>query len=182
MQSLFGGALACSLPAGSWFDVSQVRPSVPDNQEVFALEGSDRNQALIVEIVEYAAAKDVESALFYFADLEEQVGLGQGSSDIDFAPAEVRLTSDAAYAACVSGIQQTAPHSTRVTLGLVRLPQYDTDILFTLSSSLDSSASGPLDTGTGAAAAMVSVLQSLRVIDAGLFSAGDGASSPKSNA
>lgn len=172
---LFGGALSCDLPppAARWFDVSRTRPAVPDNQEVFVLDDSDAS--LIVEILERADVADDGALAFLFDDLAEQAGAAPGAVvDAPASGVDAPRCPEAAYVACLSGVQRSPPPrgAVRVTLGLVRLAQHSADVLVSLSAGLEGGC--PLAGAEAARTAMTALLKSFSVVNAGLLFADPG--------
>jgi hypothetical protein len=158
-QALFGGALECRFPEGPWRDVSDLRP-VPDNQEVFTLQ----NTSIVIEIVERADVIDADVAAYYWQDLSEQVGAaGSPGTIVDRGPVVLAPRCSVAFAGIVSGTHAQERITTRVSLGVVRLPQFEADILFTQTSPLE-------DVSALDAVAIVStLLETFCVLDPSIF-------------
>ncbi|XP_023048922.2 ran guanine nucleotide release factor [Piliocolobus tephrosceles] len=135
---LFGGAFSAILPTGA-IDVSDLRP-VPDNQEVFCHPVTD--QSLIVELLELQAHVQGEAAARYHF---EDVGGVQGARAVHVESVQPLGLENLALRGCcqeawvVSGKQQIAKENQQVakdvTLhqALLRLPQYQTDLLLTFN-------------------------------------------------
>ncbi|KAM5149601.1 ran guanine nucleotide release factor [Callospermophilus lateralis] len=135
---LFGGAFSSILPPGA-IDVSDLRP-VPDNQEVFCHPVTD--QSLIVELLEFQAHVLGEAAARYHF---EDVGGVQGARAVQVESVQpLNLENLALRGYCqeawvLSGKQQVAKENQQVAkdvtlnLALLRLPQYQTDLLLTFS-------------------------------------------------
>ncbi|XP_047564421.1 ran guanine nucleotide release factor isoform X4 [Lutra lutra] len=128
---LFGGAFSAALPPGA-LDVSDLRP-VPDNQEVFCHRVTD--QSLIVELLELQAhVQGEEAARYHFED----VGGVQGARAMQVDNAQPLVLENLALRNCcqeawvLSGKQQVAKDVT-VHQALLRLPQYQTDLLLTFN-------------------------------------------------
>ncbi|XP_037349759.1 ran guanine nucleotide release factor isoform X2 [Talpa occidentalis] len=128
---LFGGAFSATLPAGA-IDVSDLRP-VPDNQEVFCHRGTD--QSLIVELLELQAHVQGEAAARYHF---EDVGGVQEARVVQVEAVQPLLLEKLALRDCcqeawvLSGKQQVAKNVT-LHQALLRLPQYQTDLLLTFN-------------------------------------------------
>ncbi|XP_077022040.1 ran guanine nucleotide release factor [Tamandua tetradactyla] len=137
---LFGGAFSAMLPLGA-IDVSDLRP-VPDNQEVFCHRETD--QSLIVELLELQAHVQGEAAARYHF---EDVGGVQGARAVQVEAVQRLPVENLALRNCcqeawvLSGKQQVAKENQQiakdVTLhqALLRLPQYQTDLLLTFNHS-----------------------------------------------
>ncbi|XP_008059325.1 ran guanine nucleotide release factor isoform X1 [Carlito syrichta] len=135
---LFGGAFSTILPPGA-IDVSDLRP-VPDNQEVFCHPMTD--QSLIVELLELQAHVRGEAAARYHF---EDVGGVQGARVVQVESVQPLSLENLALRGCcqeawiLSGKQQVAKENQQVakdvTLhqALLRLPQYQTDLLVTFN-------------------------------------------------
>ncbi|CAO2643721.1 Ran guanine nucleotide release factor [Lemmus lemmus] len=128
---LFGGAFSAILPPGA-IDVSDLRP-VPDNQEVFCHPVTD--QSLIVELLELQAHVRGEAAARYHF---EDVGGVQGARAVHvFSVHPLCLENLSLRGSCqdawfLSGKQQVAKDVT-LHQALLRLPQYQTDLLLTFN-------------------------------------------------
>ncbi|XP_004604895.1 ran guanine nucleotide release factor isoform X1 [Sorex araneus] len=135
---LFGGAFSATLPAGA-IDVSDLRP-VPDNQEVFCHRVTD--QSLIVELLELQAHVQGEAAARYHF---EDVGGVQEARVVHVEAVQPLLLESLALRGCcqeawvLSGQQQVAKENQQVAKNvtlhqaLLRLPQYQTDLLLTFN-------------------------------------------------
>ncbi|XP_066220933.1 ran guanine nucleotide release factor isoform X2 [Saccopteryx leptura] len=135
---LFGGAFSATLPPGA-INVSDLRP-VPDNQEVFCHRMTD--QSLIVELLELQAhVRGEEAARYHFED----VGAVQEARTVQVETVQALLLENLALrgyceeAWVLSGTQQVAKENPQVAkdvtlhLALLRLPQYQTDLLLTFN-------------------------------------------------
>ncbi|KAM9749849.1 RANGRF [Cervus elaphus hippelaphus] len=135
---LFGGAFSATLPPGA-IDVSDLRP-VPDNQEVFCHRVTD--QSLIIELLELQAhVQGEEAARYHFED----VGGVQEARAVQVETVQPLVLENLALRGCcqeawlLSGQQQVAKENQQVakyvTLhqALLRLPQYQTDLLLTFN-------------------------------------------------
>ncbi|KAM8813805.1 ran guanine nucleotide release factor [Rhynchonycteris naso] len=135
---LFGGAFSATLPPGA-INVSDLRP-VPDNQEVFCHRVTD--QSLIVELLEFQAhVQGEEAARYHFED----VGAVQEATTVQVETVQALLLENLALrgyceeAWVLSGTQQVAKENRQVAkdvtlhLALLRLPQYQTDLLLTFN-------------------------------------------------
>ncbi|CAG5862565.1 unnamed protein product [Menidia menidia] len=139
-RPLFGGALSAVVPPGA-LDVSELR-DIPDNQEVFAHRHTD--QSLIVELLEYQAqVSDQEAARYHFEDIAgSNKALGPGgfqvAAVVEVPKPELSL-SECSCAWVLTGSQQVskfneeATNGVAVGLGLLRLPQFSTDLLVTFN-------------------------------------------------
>lgn len=135
---LFGGAFSAVLPPGA-IDVSDLRP-VPDNQEVFCHPVTD--QSLIVELLELQAHVCGEAAARYHF---EDVGGVQGARSQQVESVQSLGSENLALRSCcpeawvLSGKQQVAKENQQVAKdvavhqALLRLPQYETDVLLTFN-------------------------------------------------
>lgn len=135
---LFGGAFSAILPRGA-IDVSDLRP-VPDNQEVFCHPVTD--QSLIIELLELQAHVQGEAAARYHF---EDVGGVQGARSVHVLSVQPLCLENLSLRGCcqdawfLSGKQQVAKENQQVakdvTLhqALLRLPQYQTDLLLTFN-------------------------------------------------
>ncbi|XP_055971093.1 ran guanine nucleotide release factor isoform X2 [Sorex fumeus] len=135
---LFGGAFSATLPAGA-IDVSDLRP-VPDNQEVFCHRVTD--QSLIVELLELQAHVQGEAAARYHF---EDVGGVQEARVVQVEAVQPLLLESLALRGCcqeawvLSGQQQIVKENQQVAKNvtlhqaLLRLPQYQTDLLLTFN-------------------------------------------------
>jgi hypothetical protein len=174
MQRLFGGALECSLPFdGTWVDVSDALP-VPDNQECFQLGPA----TLVIEIVEWADIDDATAPAYYWKDLLEQTGASEmPGTTLEVMPGPALSLAHELMKHCTGGIAsglhavRRSDTSTgaetvlRATLGVIRLPDFQADVLFTLTDISESAiAAAP-----PAVAAISSVLSSFQIIDPTLF-------------
>jgi hypothetical protein len=79
---LFGGAIGCTLPS-HWRDVSTIR-QVPDNQEVYQDCTEQTGAVMVVEILQYQDdVKNDDAARFFFGDLADSNGCGDGDSILE---------------------------------------------------------------------------------------------------
>lgn len=156
-RPLFGGALSAVFPHSAT-DISELR-EIPDNQEVFAHAHTD--QSLIVELVEYQAqVADQDAARYHFEDIAgSNKAVEPGAMEVSCVEAlpasELRL-SDCSCAwtltgtQCVSKFNEEARNTVTLHLGLLRLPQFSTDVLITFndpqSISPDSSSASAVET------------------------------------
>ncbi|XP_049492938.1 ran guanine nucleotide release factor isoform X1 [Panthera uncia] len=135
---LFGGAFSATLPPGA-IDVSDLRP-VPNNQEVFCHRVTD--QSLIVELLEQQAhVQGEEAARYHFED----VCGAQEARAVQVETVQPLFLENLALRGCcqeawvLSGKQQVAKENQQVAKdvtvhqALLRLPQYQTDVLLTFS-------------------------------------------------
>ncbi|XP_012868841.1 PREDICTED: ran guanine nucleotide release factor isoform X2 [Dipodomys ordii] len=147
---LFGGAFSVILPPGA-IDVSDLRP-VPDNQEVFCHPETD--QSLIVELLELQAHVQGEAAArYHFEDVGwvQEARIQQVESVQPLTLENLALRGCCQEAWLLSGKQQITKGSQQVakdvTLhqALLRLPQYQTDLLLTFNQppSENRSSLGP---------------------------------------
>ena len=154
---LFGGALSAVVPHSAT-DISELR-EIPDNQEVFAHSHTD--QSLIVELVEYQGqVPDQESARYHFEDIAgSNKALEPGAFEVTSVVAVPRsdLSLSECSSAwmltgiqCVSKFNEEARNTVTLHLGLLRLPQFSTDVLITFndpqSISPDSSSAAAMGT------------------------------------
>ncbi|XP_059197279.1 ran guanine nucleotide release factor [Centropristis striata] len=137
---LFGGALSAVLPHSAK-DVSELR-EIPDNQEVFAHQHTD--QSLIVELVEYQGqVADQDAARYHFEDIAGsnkalEPGAFEVTTVVSLSKSELSL-SDCSSAwmltgtQCVSKFNEEARNTVTLHLGLLRLPQFSTEVLITFN-------------------------------------------------
>ncbi|XP_070688649.1 ran guanine nucleotide release factor [Pempheris klunzingeri] len=154
---LFGGALSAGLPHSAT-DISELR-EIPDNQEVFAHAHTD--QSLIVELVEYQGqVAEQDAARYHFEDIAGsnkalEPGAFEVTSVVSVPKCELSLT-DCSSAWMLTGTQRVskfneeARNTVTLHLGLLRLPQFSTDVLITFndpqSISPDSSSAASVGT------------------------------------
>ncbi|KAG9351695.1 hypothetical protein JZ751_022946 [Albula glossodonta] len=183
VQHLFGGALSAVIPHSAK-DISEVR-EIPDNQEVFAHKLTD--QSLMVDLLEYQShVEDGEAARYHFEDLagSNEASSPGSSKVIHVQPLpKSQLSLQECSSAflltgtqCISKFNEEAKNVVNIHLGLFRLPQFSTDILVTFNdpvsiSPLSSSAAGDstVITAPWTAQDFLQVLQSLRLLDPGVF-------------
>ncbi|KAM3620186.1 uncharacterized protein V6R79_019479 [Siganus canaliculatus] len=179
---LFGGALSAVLPH-SIRDISELR-EIPDNQEVFAHAHSD--QSLIVELVEYQGqVADQDAARYHFEDIATsnkalETDAFEVTSVVPLPKSEL-LLSDCSSAwmltgtQCVSKFNEEARNKVTLHLGLLRLPQFSTDILITFNDpqaiSPESSSAVAVEPHTvlWTLQDFQRLLQTLTLHDSGLF-------------
>eukprot|EP00516_Mucochytrium_quahogii_P000617 CAMPEP_0203757484 /NCGR_PEP_ID=MMETSP0098-20131031/10521_1 /ASSEMBLY_ACC=CAM_ASM_000208 /TAXON_ID=96639 /ORGANISM=" , Strain NY0313808BC1" /LENGTH=171 /DNA_ID=CAMNT_0050649701 /DNA_START=1011 /DNA_END=1523 /DNA_ORIENTATION=+ len=140
-RELFGGAITGVLPE-SLQDISQVR-EVPDNQEVFSDQDSDRS--VIVEILEYEKGQSNENAARYFfedlAQANESVENKVEHVELDVALEGLGL-KEGVFVSVLVGTQRVAKfhekalNTVRVFLCTVRLAKQETDILIMLNAPI----------------------------------------------
>ena len=139
-RALFGGALSAVIPHSAT-NVSELR-EIPDNQEVFAHAHTD--QSLIVELVEYQGqVADQDAARYHFEDIAGgNKALEPGASEVTAVVAlqkpELSLSECSCGwmltgTQCVSKFNEEARNTVTVHLGLLRLPQFSTDVLVTFN-------------------------------------------------
>ncbi|XP_055364087.1 ran guanine nucleotide release factor [Betta splendens] len=156
-RPLFGGAMSAVVPHSAT-DVSDLR-EIPDNQEVFAHAHTD--QSLIVELVEFQAqVADEDAARYHFEDIAgTNKALEPGAFEVNgvvaVSASELCLSEcNTAWmltgTQCVSKFNEQARNTVTLHLGLLRLPQFSTDVLITFndpqSISPDSSSASALGT------------------------------------
>ncbi|XP_067368545.1 ran guanine nucleotide release factor [Channa argus] len=156
-RPLFGGALSAVVPHSAT-DISDLR-EIPDNQEVFAHAHTD--QSLIVELVEYQGrVADQDAARYHFEDIAgSNKALEPGAFEVTSLTALPK--SEVCLSECssawmligtqrVSKFNEEARNTVTLHLGLLRLPQFSTDVLITFndpqSISPDSSSAAALGT------------------------------------
>jgi hypothetical protein len=184
-RELFGGAMEVACPA-RMVDVSDFRP-VPDHQEVLA-DGS-LDQSLVVEVVEPASVPNEEAAVYYFRDLAQaneaaQISLGSVSPLDDTAVPGV--PGQLAYKAMAMGTMVAAKgrqgghaaNDVQVLLAVLRMPQYNSDVLITLNTPIRISehSAATEQAGAGFQRASLSapplfeqILQTFKIYDYGVF-------------
>ncbi|RVE73958.1 hypothetical protein OJAV_G00036210 [Oryzias javanicus] len=137
-RPLFGGAMSAAFPSNAT-DVSGLR-DIPDNQEVFVHAQTD--QSLIVELVEYQAdVADQDAARYHLEDIagsNEAVGASEVTGALELPKAELCLSECSSAwmitgAQCVSKFNEEARNAVTVHLGVIRLPQFSTDVLITFN-------------------------------------------------
>ncbi|XP_070582639.1 ran guanine nucleotide release factor [Erythrolamprus reginae] len=135
---LFGGAFSACLPPGS-LDISEMR-QVPDNQEVFV--HPDTDQSVIVELLEYQAeVPDENAARYHFEDIASSSDSSEILSEEQFplAPLAFEGCSSAWKLTCrqdIAKFNEEARNTVCVHLVLLRLPQYETDLLITFNNPI----------------------------------------------
>ncbi|XP_050933069.1 LOW QUALITY PROTEIN: ran guanine nucleotide release factor [Lates calcarifer] len=154
---LFGGALSAVIPHSAT-DISELR-EIPDNQEVFAHAHTD--QSLIVELVEYQGqVTDQDSARYHFEDIAgSNKALEPGGFEVTSVAAlpksELSLSECSSAwmltgTQCVSKFNEEAKNTVTLHPGVLRLPQFSTDVLITFndpqSISPDSSSAAAVET------------------------------------
>jgi len=179
---LWGGACAMGVPAG-WRDVSELR-QVPDNQEAFVSATDDAS--LCVELLQRVAAPDEGAMRYLWDDLSETNGPGGGAASgggggsstlqrcvalpLAAAPGVAGAASLVAIAVGRQLVQRKGaePEETELHLVLVRLPQFETDVLFTHQRG---AAGGGGGGEVGECPALMAAVLAFTIIDEGLFSA-----------
>lgn len=156
-RPLFGGALSAVIPHSAT-DISDLR-EIPDNQEVFAHSHTD--QSIIVELVEYQAqVADQHAARYHFEDIAgSNKALEPGAFEVtsvvgvpkcDMSLSECSSAWMLTGTQCVSKFNEEARNTVILHLGLLRLPQFSTDVLITFndpqSISPDSSSAAAVGT------------------------------------
>lgn len=140
-HALFGGSLSSSVPDG-WLDVSALR-DVPSHQEVFR---AGSGASLIFEIVEHqGGVPDADAVRFFWDDLAESNEAGTRAFE-ELALDAGGACGAAAAAARAGGLvvaargeQELGEHArdrdrrVRVWLGVVRLPQSNSELIVTLN-------------------------------------------------
>ncbi|GES73646.1 ran guanine nucleotide release factor [Rhizophagus clarus] len=139
-KELFGGKISMHIPP-SFEDVSDVR-KVPDNQEAFADVNTD--QSIIIEILEFVKQTTNDDAARYHFD---SIATDNDAEDFSTIQQITQLTSqevpnlpsDTLMYFC-TGQQSVAKFNEKdpnarnlvnIYLALLRLPNYDTDIVIT---------------------------------------------------
>mmetsp|Transcript_6132 Transcript_6132/g.7021 ORF Transcript_6132/g.7021 Transcript_6132/m.7021 type:complete len:192 (+) Transcript_6132:137-712(+) len=141
LRNLYGGAITCVIPS-EFCDISKVR-EVPDHQECFAHQETDRS--IIVEILEHLKDQtDSTAAQYYFKDLAD----ANGSQDTKIEEVKLLQPSDHKNSSLdgnvvcglvgnqvVSKFRESseAANDVKIYLAVIRLPQYDSDILITMN-------------------------------------------------
>lgn len=181
-RPLFGGALSALLPPCST-DISELR-EIPDNQEVFAHKHTD--QSLIVELLEHQAqVADQDAARYHFEDIAGsnkavEPGAAQVVSVEALPPAELSLTCCSSAwlltgTQSVSKFNEEARNTVTIHLGLLRLPQFSTDVVITFNDpqSISPDSSSAASAGTHREPWTLQdfqrLLQTLTLHDPGLF-------------
>lgn len=184
-RSLFGGAMSTVLPARLG-DISDVRP-VPDHQEIFA--DAERDQSVVVELLEAQDATDEQTLQIFFRDLVQLNGGTHARVEHVEKLQRVPNLPEAAYTGVLEGHMLAAKHEEGPTaanrvhllLALVRLPRAKTDVLITLNTPLEISmnsssaaaTNGHLPTADTAVEEarriVVQAIDTLQVSDWGLF-------------
>eukprot|EP00877_Chromochloris_zofingiensis_P006208 jgi/Chrzof1/1840/Cz10g23090.t1_PPD8[v5.2] len=159
-RSLFGGAIEVCLPA-RFVDISDVRP-VPNNQEVFA--DANRDQSFVVEIVEHSPVSDDAAGRFVFEDLAAANNATHSAIEEirTLGPEDMPHMPENYHKCLVRGTQDVsksregpaAVNRVQLLVALIRLPDYESDIIITLNTPVfisQYSSSAQL-TGSGAQA------------------------------
>ncbi|KAK9814741.1 hypothetical protein WJX72_010720 [[Myrmecia] bisecta] len=183
-RDLFGGALKLSMPM-RFVDVSDFRP-VPDNQEVFA--DANRDQSVVVEVLERADVPDDRCAVLFFEDLAEHNEAASSSLDSVTTPgptAVPHLPNDT-FVSVARGAQavskgrqgQEALNQVQICQACIRLPSVDSDLLITLntpmhisehSAAAEHAGAGAKDAHVTAPQLLQDMLLTLEIKDWGLF-------------
>eukprot|EP00744_Colponema_vietnamica_P008431 GILI01012029.1.p1 GENE.GILI01012029.1~~GILI01012029.1.p1 ORF type:complete len:195 (+),score=24.81 GILI01012029.1:100-684(+) len=138
-RELFGGAMTMQVPS-DYIDASDLR-HVPDGQEIFIDVRSDRS--VIVEVLERVPTADDNSARFIFQDLAEvnssfetSVEQSQELSSSELPNIDPSLPKHLCVGLQrISKYKETieASNQVRICLCVIRLPQYEADIVITLN-------------------------------------------------
>mmetsp|Transcript_12866 Transcript_12866/g.30146 ORF Transcript_12866/g.30146 Transcript_12866/m.30146 type:complete len:189 (-) Transcript_12866:187-753(-) len=170
----YGGAILTLLPK-TFLDASTLR-DVPDNQEVWVDEESEKS--VIFEILEYQsrALDDSDPLHFFFSDLATHHSAEKSEKWSSCRVDEGGAPHLPASCRCFqgSGVQwiaktnRDAATPVRLDLALVRLPEVESDILMYFN---DPGRSGSADDSTAAPGREVisKMLASLRLVDMTLF-------------
>jgi len=158
-RDFFGGAITAELPP-EYVDISTVR-DVPDNQECFAHQDTDRS--LIVEILEFEDSYDDEKAArYFFMDLADANGSENNEIELQEAVADKRSMTalrqfrDARMNIVigtqeVAKFRESAKNVIRVFLCNLRLPGFKSDVLISFNTPVlvdpDSSSARALREG-----------------------------------
>ncbi|KAJ4456202.1 putative ran guanine nucleotide release factor [Paratrimastix pyriformis] len=160
-KSLFGGAITATLPKG-WTDGSLIR-EIPDNQEVFTCPQTPRS--MIIELLEYQAVPDQDALRVHFEEitrLNEAANTQLGTTAV--FPGSIPM-----FTLIAQQVMGRKPHPVQVFMGLIRLPQAQTDIIITVHDPQPVlGAPMPHDSSPGMAI-LKSALQSFTVNDWSLF-------------
>lgn len=170
-RKLFGGAIEAQIPS-RFIDVSDFRP-VPDHQEVFSDEAAD--QSIIIEIVELSQTAEECPGRFYLKDLAAVNGAIEWAEtseceELGVSDSVPRLGGGEVASArvfCITGAmvvdtshgEEGKRHGVEVVLGVVRLPDRDTDVLISLNTP----------PGSGGQDVFHGILASFHITDWGLF-------------
>lgn len=154
-RKLFGGSISCDIPT-AWRDVSNIR-QVPDHQEVYQSISNDPTMpgpSMVVEILEHQQCSNSEAAAYFFEDLASANGVTSPDDKkfmaipLPVSPTLPNNTSDCAGI----GMQKISPGLEKdvggnprsrnprwvtVELCVLRLPDFGTDLLITLSQPND---------------------------------------------
>lgn len=183
-EPLFGGAMEMELPM-RFHDISKFRP-VPDHQEVFA--DAHQDQSLVMEILEMAKVENEACAHYFFEDLAVQNDAQSSAletvytltaNEVPNLPPNSVCTCALGYQTIAKGRQaQDTSNYVQIILGVVRLPQVQSDIVISLNTPAyihEKSASAE-HAGAGAKTAYIRapelfkrMLQSFKILDMGLF-------------
>ncbi|XP_056314431.1 ran guanine nucleotide release factor [Danio aesculapii] len=180
-RPLFGGALSAVFPSSA-MDISELR-QIPDNQEVFAHSQTD--QSIIIELLEYQSqVQDAEAARYHFEDVAgSNKAIENGTWEVRVVkqvPQSEISMQECSSAWLLSGAQlvskfnEEAKNTVNVHQCLFRLPQFTTDILMMFNdpvfiNPLSSSAAGNMEAIPWTQQDFQGVLQSLRLLDSGVF-------------
>lgn len=177
---LFGGAVLCDLPTG-FTDASAIR-EVPDNQEVWVDEASDRS--VVVEVLEARPDVPNDQALaFFLADLAA-FNDAQHSEVLWSRPMLAEeIPGVGSDARCFTGVgeqtvakfKESCRNRVRIYACAVRLGAQQADVLVTLNDPVaidpqSSSRGAPVARG-GAELVFERILRSFRIVDWALFNA-----------
>ncbi|KAL9650603.1 hypothetical protein ABK040_006404 [Willaertia magna] len=181
-RGLFGGALTISIPE-RYLDASNFR-EIPNNQEVFTdnLEiQSTSSQStgcptLIVEILSLSENVNNENiTTFMFEDLADSNHVLPNDRVVltTFTDNHLNQVKGSSFTGGLIGIMKVeknrAMDNVVVFVWVVRLPQYDTDILITLNDPTLTSNSLEDIVNSQSFALFKQMIQSFQILDSGLF-------------
>jgi Ran-interacting Mog1 protein len=152
-RKLYGGAAKCLIPS-LYMDASKLR-QIPDSQEVFLDPSSD--SSLILELLEPTDSDACVSACAAFAQLAaDNDALEASIESTDVIDAETIIVRGTQT---VSKFGKGPALTVKIVLGLIRLDQFNADVLMTLN---DVYSLIPFET-------VVQILQSFTILDETLF-------------
>lgn len=177
-RPLFGGYMSIELPEDAQ-DVSDVR-EIPDNQEVFTHSITD--QSIIIEILEYVDESDEQALKTHYEDIAgSNEADGSDIMNTEEIPKDQLAITDCSGAYALKGQQmvskfkESAKNAVYIHMGLVRLPQYETDILISFNNPVninpESSSHGPVPVSASpwTDSQFVHCMRTLKIINPALF-------------
>lgn len=167
MGALFGGSATAKIPS-DFLDASTLR-EVPDHQEVYVGMLQEDDISVIIELLEPVEKPNLTEALVYHIDETHRVS--DTKKDEIEVPVEV-LTMDFHDREYVERIDIVKSKSlpTSLVFGLIRLAEYNTDVLITCILNRRSAAPvSQLDEAQTQAEIVRNIAKSFQIVDPKLF-------------